>query len=177
MPGIWRLAALAALAGLALGWGGYTRLAEADHTQPVRFSHLAHARQGAACANCHFNGPGQSFSGLPSIGVCASCHAEPTGARTEDGRERDKLVAGYVKRGRNVPWLVSARQPDHVLFVHAPHLNLGCESCHPAMARDEGSAVRVNRVSGQAARAMSMERCRSCHVKDNAASDCAACHR
>jgi hypothetical protein len=93
----------------------------------------------------------------------------------------DKLVTQYVKRGREVPWLVLAREPDHVVFVHGPHLGGGqgwdCATCHPDMSREDYPELKRDRISGYANWTMSMTRCRSCHEKANAPGDCVACHR
>ncbi len=174
-PWRWVLAGLAA--GLAAGWLGWSRLSAVTVTQPLRFSHSVHARQDVGCASCHFTGPGKTFSGLPSIAVCAGCHPEPTGGRSEDEKEIDKLVTGYVKKGRDVPWLVLAGQPDHVFFVHGPHLRYECSRCHPDMSREDYPAFRRNRISGQSGTAMSMKQCRSCHAAEKASQDCVSCHR
>lgn len=174
-PWKWALAGLAA--GILAGWFAWPRLAWVSVTQPIRFSHAVHARQEVGCAACHFTGPEKSFSGLPPIAVCAGCHPEPTGGRSEDEKEIDKLVAGYVKKGRDVPWLVLAAQPDHVLFVHGPHLRQECSRCHPGKPGEDHPAFRRNRISGQSGAAMSMEACRSCHAAEKASRDCVSCHR
>ncbi|GFK95032.1 Menaquinone reductase, multiheme cytochrome c subunit [Fundidesulfovibrio magnetotacticus] len=170
------LAALGLALGLAAGWMAAPRFAWTALSQPVRFSHKAHLRQDLDCARCHFAGPGGGYSGFPRVGVCAACHAEPTGGRSEDERERDRLTALYVRPGRDVPWLCALRLPGHVRFVHAPHLDASCSSCHPDMRREDALNVTVNRVSGASRQAMTMDRCRSCHLERGAPSGCAACH-
>jgi len=176
-PRPWRWAALGLAAGLAAGWLGYPRLAEVSVTQPIRFSHSVHAKQDVACKICHFAGPEGAFSGLPAIEVCASCHPETTGGRSENEKETDKLVTQYVKKGKNVPWLALARLPDHVLFTHGPHLALGCAACHPDMSREDYPELKLNRISGYSNRTMPMDRCRACHQDRKASVDCLACHR
>jgi hypothetical protein len=167
-------------AGIAAAWLGYPRLAWVALTQPIRFSHSAHAKQDVGCAACHARGPGGAFSGSPAIEACAPCHAEPTGGRSEDEKEADKLVVEYVRKHKDVPWLSSAREPDHVFFPHGPHTSGGiasCSSCHPDMARDDYPEVKRNRVSGYMNRTMTMARCRACHQSSQAADDCVVCHR
>jgi len=168
----WKLALAGLAVGLAAGWYGWPRLTVATVTQPIRFSHSAHARQAVACAACH----GQNAA-LPSIEVCASCHPEPTGGKSEDQREIDKLVSLYVKRGKEVPWLVLAREPDHVLFTHKGHEDLACATCHPDMSREDYPAYRRDRISGYSNWTMSMDRCRSCHRQKGASDECVACHK
>lgn len=177
IPSAWRFIVLGLAAGLAAGWLGYPRLVSVSVTQPIRFSHKVHAKQDVACAACHMGGPDASFNGFPSISVCAGCHPEPTGGRTEDEREIDRLVTEYVKKRKQVPWLSLARQPQHVRFVHEPHLNLGCPSCHPDMAKEDYPVLKRNRISGYTNQTIRMERCRACHADSLAADDCVVCHR
>lgn len=173
----WKWVLPGVLAGFAAGWLGYPGLAKVSLTQPIRFSHSAHAKQDVACATCHQAGPEGGFNGFPSIGVCAGCHPEPTGGRSEDEKEIDKLVTEYVKKRKQVPWLSLVRQPDHVFFRHEPHLNQGCAACHPDMSREDYPELKRDRVSGFTNRTMPMARCRSCHAGRKAADDCVVCHR
>jgi len=190
--------AIGLAAGIAAAWLGYPRLVTQTLTQPIRFSHSVHAKQDVACGVCHATAPGGAFSGLPAIEVCAGCHPEPTGARSEDEKEADKLVTQYVKNRKDVPWLCLVREPDHVFFPHGPHLSgassgaahptsapgssamvsfAGCASCHPDMSREDYPELRRNRISGYTNRTMSMDRCRACHADTKATGDCVACHR
>lgn len=172
-----RWAAVGLALGLAAGWLALPRAVWTSVTQPVRFGHKAHLRQDIPCARCHFGGPDGGFSGLPPVAVCADCHAQPTGGSSEDEREMDRLTALYIRPGREIPWLVSTALPGHVRFVHAPHLDAPCASCHPDMSRQDSLSVTLNRISGASRQAMPMARCRACHVSRGAPSGCAACHR
>lgn len=177
-PALWAFCLLAGLVlGLLAGWLGYPKLASVALTQPIRFSHSAHAKQDVPCKTCHFAGAGGTFNGFPPVETCASCHGEPTGGRSEDEKEADKLVVEYVQRKKPIPWLALVRQPDHVLFVHGPHLRFGCTACHPDMARQDYPELRQNRVSGYRNWTMSMDRCQSCHRRNAASVDCISCHR
>jgi len=180
VPGRLPLAVCLALGlalGLAGGWLAWPKLSSVTLTQPIRFSHSAHARQDVACAACHFTGQGGAFGGLPGVAVCAGCHPEPTGGRSDDEKEADKLVSEYVKKRKDVPWLVLAAQPDHVRFPHGPHLDRACASCHPDMSREDYPALRRDRISGYTNWTMSMQRCRGCHQASGAGQDCVLCHR
>lgn len=170
-------AGVALLLGLFLGWWGAPRLLAVNLTQPVRFSHKVHVRQDVACPVCHFTGPGGTFSGFPATLVCAGCHPDSTGGASADEKEIDKLVREYVKKGKEVAWMASQRQPEHVRFPHGPHLPLGCPSCHPDMRREDSLTVVRNPISGYTLQAMPMARCRACHQERGAAGDCMACHR
>jgi menaquinone reductase, multiheme cytochrome c subunit len=182
---------VAALAGgwLALPHALYQRI-----EQPVQFSHLTHSEEaiGMACADCHSLEPGGRFTGIPPLEQCAGCHSEPLG---ESAAEK-LFVDDYVATGREVPWLVYARQPENVYFSHAPHIGLAgieCQRCHgdhgisaalPPLERNristysraiEGrSIVRVgrNRTDG-----MKMNDCSHCHRERGVVESCLTCHK
>ncbi len=169
--------ALGLALGLGGGWLAWPRLATQTFTQPIRFSHSVHARQEVPCAVCHFTAPGGAFGGLPPVAVCAGCHQDPTGGRSDDAKEADKFVTEYVKKRKEVPWLVLAAQPDHVRFPHGPHLKAACAICHPDMSREDYPTLRRDRISGYTNWTMSMQRCRACHQASGAGQDCVLCHR
>ena len=89
-----------------------------------------------ACADCHAVAEDGRFAGLPATEACAGCHAEKG-----ENAAVNALVASYVEPGREVPWLVHARQPDNVYFPHAPHVTgdkLACARCHGPRRRVDG---------------------------------------
>ena len=176
---------------LAAGWLLFPRLLYRTEAQPLPFSHKAHAEGGLGCADCHAVLPDGRFAGLPSTESCAGCHAE---AGENEGV--NALVANYVAPGREVPWLVHARQPDNVYFPHASHVTGGkvaCERCHGP--HGESSAVRareVNRLSGyprdlwgpsisrlgrEEWQGMKMSDCIRCHRAGGRESACLDCHK
>lgn len=179
-PGFRTAFALAALVGLALGWFALPRLEYVRVTQPLRFSHKEHARQGVECAVCHF-APDGSFSGLPGLNRCGACHKAASGGKSDNDKEIDKFVWDYLSPKKPVPWLVSLALPDHARFPHQPHLGpsplAGCASCHGDMAGRDSLDVSLDRISGEPAAAFSMKRCRDCHRKAGAPDSCEACHR
>ena len=180
---------------LALGWLGFPRLLYARAGQPLRFSHKTHASEktGFGCADCHPIGEDGRFAGIPRVESCAGCHAEPQGASAEEKR----FVEEFVKPGREVPWLVYARQPEHVFFPHAVHVKraaIACERCHGGHGATDGlRPFAANRVSGESrdvwgpslsrlfnppGQGMKMGDCEGCHAaRGRAHTACLSCHK
>ena len=194
-----RRALLAFAAGtalaVALGWTALPTLLYARADQPLRFSHRTHTsdKTGYTCEDCHvFEGDGR-FAGIPRLESCAGCHAEPQGTSTEEKR----LVEEYVKPGKEIPWLVYSRQPEHVFFPHAAHVKgaaVACERCHGAHGTTDGlRPFESNRVTGEsrdvwgpsmsrlgnpAGRGMKMSDCEDCHAEHGRShTACLACHK
>ena len=145
-----------------------------------------------SCEDCHGFGPDGRFAGIPPVARCAECHQEPLGTT----REEKILVEEYVRTGREIPWLVYARQPDNVSFSHAVHVKRGglsCERCHgPHGASDRLPPYEGNRISGYSrsiwghslARAglaawegKKMTDCDACHHRLGRRDSCLDCHK
>ncbi len=181
-------------ATLAFGWLAFPHALYRKLDQPLQFSHRLHTgdKVGLACDECHALAADGRFSGIPRVEKCAACHAEPQGKTADEQR----LVAEYVKPGREVAWRVYARQPQNVHFPHAPHLRLAdlkCERCHgPHGGTDSLRPFEPNRVSGYSrdvwgrsmtrlARAgwegMKMDDCSRCHRQRAVKESCLTCHK
>jgi hypothetical protein len=163
---------------LALGWLAFPRLLFARSEQPLRFSHKTHASAGLGCAECHPVGEDGRFAGIPRVQSCASCHAEPQGSSADEKR----LVEEYVKPGREIPWLVYARQPENVRFPHAVHVKRGgiaCERCHGAHGESDAlPTLQTDRITGYSRDAAKMTDCESCHARHmTGRTACLACHK
>ena len=190
------LAFVAGLApALAVGWFGFPRLLYKQVEQPLSFSHKVHTGEkgGMGCADCHSLGADGRFTGIPRLEKCAGCHAQAIGTTPAEKR----FVDDYVAKGREVDWLVYARQPDNVYFSHAVHLSgkdkVACERCHgPHGTTDTLRAWQVNRISGYSRdiwgpkiarvgrrpwEGMTMNDCIECHEKQGRDSSCLACHK
>jgi hypothetical protein len=175
------------------GWLFLPRAFFRSVEQPLEFSHKVHGESvGLACADCHaVTGDGR-FTGIPSVRRCAECHETPLGATDAE----KTLVEMYVKPGREIPWLVYARQPDNVYFSHVQHVKtaaLECALCHG----DHGTSERlrpygVDRVSGYSrdlsartlggvrpgpAWGLRMDDCMRCHAAKGAPGSCLTCHK
>jgi hypothetical protein len=187
-------AALGFAAALAAGWVVYPAVVYEKTPQPLQFSHARHTGEavGMACADCHPFEAGGRFAGIPPVESCAGCHAAAIGT-TEDEK---RLVADYVEPGREIPWLVYARQPDLAYFDHARHVQLAelpCERCHGPHGQSEGlRPFERERLSGYSkdiwgsritgvARAewdgMKMGDCSDCHRERGVVESCLDCHK
>ncbi len=173
--------------------------------QPIDFPHTIHASMkqlehvaadgqtmeglGLDCTFCHRTVTTQANAGVPPVGFCATCH-EVIGSA--DNREINVLrdAAGIIGDDGKEPinWRRVHRLPDHVRFVHEPHIryltqnpsevkgttdgvNQGpsavCSTCHGNVAAME----QVEQVE-----ALKMGQCVDCHRDNGAPTDCVACH-
>jgi menaquinone reductase, multiheme cytochrome c subunit len=171
---------LGALLALGFGWALFPRLLYATAEQPLRFSHRIHASEatGYACADCHKVAEDGRFAGIPGIESCAGCHAEPQGDSLDETRLREE----YLTPGREIEWLVYARQPENVRFPHAIHVTragIACERCHAGHgASDALPPHATNRITGYSRDLQKMSDCEACHAdKADARSACLACHK
>jgi hypothetical protein len=171
------------------------------HAQPVDFSHLIHGGDlGISCETCHFFYEDGSWSGTPSIEVCAECHGEMMGKSEAE----EKLITEYIERGKEIEWALYFRQPQCVSFSHSSHVRtakLVCETCHgPQGLTKHPSEYLVNRITQYSYvmyesdaslsvadmvekkgtgvwGTMSMDQCASCHRMRGTSDACFICHR
>ena len=147
----------------AVGW--MTVLPAAPVRQPVAFNHAAHAR--TACVTCHRGVESTARAGIPQGDVCVKCHATAPSAKGAAA-----LWTG-ITGGERIAWVRVTHVPEHVMFSHRRHVALGrldCVSCHGDMTRQAAPV-------GVVAMRLNMQTCLSCHRRESASEDCAACHR
>ncbi len=139
--------------GLALsmvvGWAVFPKLLYSQKSQPFDFNHKLHLEQvDDGCQSCHFFREDGTFSGAPRLEQCVDCHEELMG----ESEDEKVFVEHYVTTGREVPWLIYARQPDCVFFSHAAHTHgakMACETCHGPMGTSESlKPYEENRITG-----------------------------
>ena len=172
------------VASLVLGWVIFPQLLYSQKKQPVQFNHLLHNEMvDESCQSCHFFREDGTYSGVPKLAQCIDCHEEVQG----ESEEEAKFVNQYVLKGREVPWLVYARQPDCVFFSHVAHVKMGqmdCVTCHGDIGESESlKPYEANRITGYSRdiwgkniaglakhpwERMKMDDCSKCHVKENA---------
>ena len=129
--------------------------------QPIAFPHAKH--QGVACTVCHRGAATAAHAGIPNAALCAKCHSTIPGRAEASAAQRDQPIA----------WVQVTHVPDHVMFSHRRHVTiakLDCESCHGRM-RERTTPLGVAPVR------LEMKTCLSCHRREGASEDCAACHR
>lgn len=177
---------------LLAGWVAFPRALYERQNQPLEFHHKTHAEKSGStdCNDCHTLREDGSFAGIPSGETCAACHADRVGT----SRDEAILVDNYLKAGKEVPWLVYARQPANVWFPHAVHVRragLSCKQCHASYG--ESDQVRVyeqNRINGYSRDiwghsllrirqhdGMKMSDCEDCHRQRRVEVGCLGCHR
>jgi hypothetical protein len=174
---------LGLVASLVLGWVIFPQLLYSKKQQPVEFNHALHNELVEdSCESCHFFREDGTYSGVPKLAQCIDCHEEVNG----EDPEEEKFVTQYVAKGREVPWLVYARQPDCVFFSHIAHVKLGqmeCVTCHGNIGESERLKVyEENRITGYSRDIwgkniagikwntwdrMKMDDCAECHQREN----------
>lgn len=180
-------------AGLLAGWVALPAFLYGRQEQPLPFDHQVHVESaGMGCEDCHGFADDGSFTGIPPLSSCAGCHGEVQG---ESEAER-RLVEDYVATGREIPWLVHARQPDNVYFSHAPHVRragLECRRCHGDHGTSTTTRVyEYNRISTYSRDiwgpriggggpdewdSMKMSACVRCHAHSGVRDHCLMCHK
>lgn len=184
------------------GWALFPKVLYSQKSQPFNFSHKAHLEQvDNGCQSCHFFREDGSFSGSPRLAQCSGCHDELQG-QSEDEKI---FFEHYVLKGREVPWLVYARQPDCVFFSHAAHVlgsKMDCVTCHGHIGTSETlKPYQENRITGYSRDIwgysmagfkqntwdrMKMDDCAACHAQYDVIHDssvqtkkdaCFVCHK
>ncbi len=147
--------------------------------QPIAFPHTVHVQQaGLDCQFCHRTVSTDEAAGIPAVAQCMFCHdflridGSQSGSPTAE-EEISKLHAAFRGVDGTAPqpidWVRVHRLPDHVQFLHQPHIQAGfsCSTCHG----DVGAMEQVKQV-----RNLKMRDCVDCHRQNNAPTDCATCH-
>ena len=173
--------------------------------QPIDFPHTIHASTkqlehvaadgqimeglGLDCTFCHRTVTTQANAGIPPVGFCATCHEVIGSADNSEInilRDAADIIGDNGKEPIN--WRRVHRLPDHVRFVHEPHIryltqnpsevkgntdgvsqgpSAVCSTCHGNVAAME----QVEQVE-----ALIMGQCVDCHRDNGAPTDCVACH-
>jgi hypothetical protein len=109
--------------------------------QPIMFSHKHHVGDdGIDCRYCHTTVETSASAGMPSTGICLSCHSQLF-------RDAPALAPLHesLRTGKPIQWNRLYDLPDFVFFNHSIHVNKGvaCVSCHgrvdqmPQLVRNE----------------------------------------
>jgi len=165
---------------------------------------------GLDCTFCHRTVTTQANAGIPPVGFCATCHqvigakdnpqltilrdaANLTNSLGQTAAEIKALKeAGQVVEeldgAQPVNWQRVHRLPDHVRFVHEPHIRYltqnpdkvkgttdgvtegasgVCSTCH-------GNVAAMQQV--EQVESLKMGQCVDCHRDNGAPTDCVACH-
>ena len=142
--------------------------------QPIAFPHVTHVSQaGIDCQFCHRTVSTEEAAGIPAVAQCQFCHdfGRIDGSESDSNTAQAEIAKLFDEQGfpQAINWTRVHRLPDHVQFVHAPHIQNGisCSTCHG----DVGSMQVVEQV-----RNLKMRDCVDCHRDNNAPTDCTTCH-
>jgi len=179
---------------LFAGWVVFPHELYVERRQPLEFHHKTHAEKSgvAQCDQCHVLREDGAFAGVPTLEICAACHAAQMGT----SRDEATLVNAYIKTGQPVPWLVYSQQPANVFFSHAIHVKragLACRECHSNYGEtDQVRVYEQNRISGYSrdiwghsisrlrrapGDGMKMSDCEDCHRQHHVEVGCLGCHK
>ena len=165
---------------------------------------------GLDCTFCHRTVTTQANAGVPPVAFCATCHqsigaadnpeliilrdaANLTNSKGQSAAQIEELLDSGVAAEKldgpgPVNWKRVHRLPDHVRFVHEPHIryltqNPGgikgtpdgvtegaagvCSTCH-------GNVAAMKQV--EQVEPLKMGQCVDCHRDNGAPTDCVACH-
>ena len=170
---------------MVLGWAVFPKALYSKKNQPVDFNHKIHLLEVEdSCESCHFFREDGTYSGSPRLDQCIDCHSEVIG----ESENEAVFYEQYVAKGREVSWLVYARQPDCVFFSHVAHVKIGqmdCVTCHGNIGESESLKVyEANRITGYSRDIwgknienmiflkentwdrMKMDDCADCHMKE-----------
>ncbi len=216
--GLGAIALMAAVVAFVItGWLGQpVPVLGFDQTfeQPIDFPHTVHAGTdqltdasgalrtnqngeplmslGLDCTFCHRTVTTQANAGVPPVAQCAFCH-QAIGPDSSEPLTQLRTNAGIIgDESSPINWRRVHRMPDHVRFVHEPHIRyltanpsaignatdgvnsqsevkpaLTCSTCHGDVAAME----QVEQVEP-----LKMGQCVDCHRDNGAPTDCAACH-
>ena len=178
---------------------------EQTFDQPIDFPHTVHASLkqldhvpadgqsmsglGLDCTFCHRTVTTQANAGVPPVGFCATCH-QVIGAADNEQLTILRDAADIIgdDGAEPVNWQRVHRLPDHVRFVHEPHIRYltqnpseiknstdgvtegpsgVCSTCHGNVAAME----QIEQVES-----LKMGQCVDCHRDNGAPTDCVACH-
>ena len=134
---------------LIAGWLVFPTLLYSRKAQPIDFNHALHVQEvDDGCQSCHYFRDDGSFSGVPGLDTCMTCHEDVLG----ESAEEEKFFTEYVQQEKEVPWFIYSRQLDCVFFSHVAHVKTGhmdCATCHGPIGESEHSRVyEENRISG-----------------------------
>ena len=137
-------------------------------SQPIAFSHRAHAENDIDCVRCHQGVESQAMAGLPPLSSCAVCHRRRA---IPDHPEVLKFME-VLERNESLLWRKVNVMPEEAMvqFKHNAHTRAGveCTTCH-------GDVSQMT-VARQVVNTADMGWCVSCHRENEASADCLVCH-
>ena len=142
--------------------------------QPIDFPHTVHVTDaGIDCQFCHRTVSTDEAATIPAVAQCLFCHDfnKIDGSLSSATAEAElaKLIGEIGEPREPINWARVYRLPDHVQFLHAPHIQRGlsCSTCH-------GDVAQMQVV--KQVRNLKMRDCVDCHRDYGAPTDCTTCH-
>lgn len=153
--------------GGAIAWAQVGAPLRPSLEQPLEFPHNLHVRAvGIECTFCHRSTTQVSpaTAGYPSAEQCMFCHKF-----VNPDRKDIEIIRTAYENNQPIDWVRVYLLPDHVHFVHEPHIRAGfrCDTCHTNAA--DQVQVKQDRV-------FRMGVCVDCHRVNNARTECTVCH-
>lgn len=151
----------------AVGWAQVAPVLKPSLEQPLVFPHNIHvALVNIDCTFCH-RGTTQvtpASAGYPPVQQCLFCHKV-----VATDRPAIQQLQAAAEKNQPINWVRVYQLPDHVHFVHEPHIRAGfdCSTCHG----DVRNMQQVTQVT-----VFRMGVCVNCHRANNARTDCSFCH-
>lgn len=187
--------------------------------QPIAFPHIPHADNeplvdadgnpkmdgngnqltgiGLDCTFCHRTVTNTNAAGIPPVETCLTCH-RVIGATDSEPLTLLREI-GLGDNPSPIQWKRVHRLPDHVRFVHEPHIRFLSSNTDVIANRDEAAISAALVASGDGSvmpslvcstchgdvkaqeqvaqvEPLKMGHCVDCHRKNNAPTDCATCH-
>ena len=125
--------------------------------QPIKFSHVVHAKENNIdCRYCHNSVEFSKSAGIPATNVCMNCHVLVREGSHSGKFEINKIYLSDELQ-KPIEWIRVHHVPDHVYFNHAQHVHVGkveCATCHGEVEEMH----RIIQVSD-----LSMGWCVNCH--------------
>ena len=162
---------------LAHYWWDFEGPMKPAPVQPIGFTHKTHADSienggmGINCLFCHRNAAEGAAATIPSVEQCMFCHRviNPDQRGLDAVNPETRKVVEAYSSGQPINWVRVHRVPDHVQFMHQPHIRAGfdCSTCHGQVQ----TMVRLAQV-----RELRMGDCVNCHRANGGPTDCQVCH-
>jgi hypothetical protein len=135
----WVMFGVGFVASLIAGWLLFPFVLYGSMDQPLNFNHRVHVAN-ASCSDCHAFRTDGTFSGVPGLKKCMSCHSEAQGS-TESEKAFMRFWASRYKKDPTlkIHWLKYYKQQPCVYFPHVAHVTLKadggydpaqCATCH-----------------------------------------------
>jgi hypothetical protein len=142
-----------------------TAVAEAPDYGP-HFNHVAHAKKGVECADCH-GGEKEQWRAMPELKMCTECHED----LDKDQPPEKHAKTFFDADGKRGLWSPSKALGSEIVFPHGAHViahGKKCDACHAEVIASTGQSTSTF---------IAMDQCIACHKNSAPAYNrCESCH-